>query len=416
MTSNSRRDTLLTGLVFATTAVLCVANLMRRGFGWSPDSAWYRAAGEHLLQTHFNLGDFYRTFHFSPPPFCYTVLVVVVALAKCVAPHDWRLVVVALNILSTATATTLVFKLTKSTFGGVGGAVGAVVLMGSFDVVDWSRYVMTESLFLGLSTAAFYLIATAVLRADRRRLAWAAVVIAVALFTRPVAPLLLPTVAAGMYVQCSVRDASAIARRLRRAVRAAVWGAPAIVFAGVIAVWMISAFAPNAASLQFVRLYRSGVVVIDRPEMNCGGGASLGAFLTTFSCRLAAFFQISSSGFSPIHNVVALLEYPLLYSLACWGAWALFRRRQWAWRRQLVAALALTEVLSFWLFQSLIIIDFDWRYRLPVMPALAILAAAGAMDICAGLQAVAARAAPAPASALDARGPRACRQSSLPGT
>jgi hypothetical protein len=127
-----------------------------------------------------------------------------------------------------------------------------------------------------------------------------------------------------------------------------------------------------------VALYRSGTVVVGRPETSAGAGEGFLVFFGVFLRRLFAFFAFSAKGFSRAHAIAGTLYFVPLYAAALAGVVALLvRRAADPQPRETVAWIALLAVCCIWVSQALVIIDYDWRYRLPIMPPMLILAALG---------------------------------------
>jgi hypothetical protein len=70
------------------------------------------------------------------------------------------------------------------------------------------------------------------------------------------------------------------------------------------------------------------------------------------------------------------------YSLAAWLALALWRgRTAFGASERKVFLAAFGALFSYALFHGLVQVDFDWRYRVPVLPHLILLAAGGLADL-----------------------------------
>src|SRR5262249_46262123 len=175
-----------------------------------------------------------------------------------------------------------------------------------------------------------YLMTLALLRNERRFAYAAGGALLVAFVTRPTAwHLLLP-----FAIVLAARGRPGALRRLTLRVLVAL---PLIAVAAVAVLSVIARRQIAVSALRHViERYRSGTVIVGRPEtLSCGG------FLMTFLRRLVAFFSFSAQGFSSAHVIVATLYFVPLYAAALAGVVALFRRRTANDTREIVACVAL---------------------------------------------------------------------------
>ena len=342
-------------------AAECAANALWRGIVVSPDSRFFIKVADAMLRHQ------WRTVPNKLPVIVYTVLPLLIVAAKTIAPAKWPLLIVLVSALATACAGVLAFRLAWRHIGAIGGAIVAAGFLLGSDIVDWSRYILTDSLYLGMAMLAIYLMIEAVAR-QAPRYAWAAGgVIAVALLTRPTAPhLLVPFV----FTLAAMRRPT----KLRRWTIGFAIALPFVLLAAVAVLAFLAQRPVDARRTGFLLdLYRHGVVIVGRPETWTQGGSGFVPFLRTLLHRLGAFFSITAQGFSRRHTIVAALYYVPLYAAAAVGIVTLFVRRS----AEIVPCLAFVALCTIWIAQALIIIDYDWRYRLPALPLLLLLAAYG---------------------------------------
>lgn len=354
---------LLEGALGVLIAAECVANALWRGVVFSPDSRFFVRVADEMLRHHWN------TVPNKLPVIVYTVLPLLIAAAKTIAPASWPTLIAIVNALATACAGVLAFRLASRHIGTLGGAVVAAGFLLGSDIVDWSRYILTDSLYLGISMLAIYLMIEAVVRQAPRYAVAAGGVIAVALLTRPTAPhLLVPFV----FTLITMR------RPVRRWTIVFAAALPFVLLAAVAALAFLAQRPVDARRTGFLLdLYRHGVVIVGRPETWTRGGSGFVPFLDTLLHRLGAFFSITAQGFSRRHTIAAALYYVPLYAAAAVGVVALFARRTTERAAEIVAGISFVALCTIWVAQSLVIIDYDWRYRLPALPLLLLLAAFG---------------------------------------
>jgi glycopeptide antibiotics resistance protein len=142
-------------------------------------------------------------------------------------------------------------------------------------------------------------------------------------------------------------------------------------------IFLISLQSDIRPELNFVRNYFiEGLVIHDRPETFLAPPTTSWQFMVLTLFRLASFFQIIVANFSWSHNILNALLFVPMYFCALFAM--VYTRAIWRSRGEFCAlsvASFFMTVLVFAVYQSLILIDYDWRYRLPVILPLVALSA-----------------------------------------
>jgi UDP-N-acetylmuramyl pentapeptide phosphotransferase/UDP-N-acetylglucosamine-1-phosphate transferase len=197
----------------------------------------------------------------------------------------------------------------------------------------------------------------------------------VATFTRAVGVLLVPLTVVTEAV--FVRDDTSENRRR-------VWTVFAIGFVAAMLVhayffhdmrrWPTDFMRPKLE--EYAAREQAGEVVWDRAETAHARPESMLGHVAIEADRFVRFFQVTVAGFSRAHNAYAILYYIPLYGLALIGILdALLGVDE---RRRAVVHVTLLWILSMAALCAVTILDFDWRYRMPLLPQLIVLAACGA--------------------------------------
>lgn len=126
-----------------------------------------------------------------------------------------------------------------------------------------------------------------------------------------------------------------------------------------------------------------GHVVWVRPETYVDGGGDLLVFFKVSILRLGYFFWFMADDFSFGHTMLNLAFFPVLYATVAIGLWSAYSATR-ADASQVIGWIALmasTCVLCFAVFHGVTLLDYNWRYRAPVYPALFLLSAIGFQTI-----------------------------------
>jgi hypothetical protein len=350
-------------LVFVVTAVVHAAATGGR-LAMSPDSQLYVRLADGGVAAMLRL---------HPLIWTKGLYVALLAAARALTPAHWMAIMIAVNVISSGVVAVLLVDLVqRASRSAAAPLVALLFYLACYEVIQWMCFVLTDPLFCAASFVPFYLLARRILiKGEPRRPLLLAIFVLLAAFIRPPGIVLVPLVIFGELVlverRITPRAAAAIIAVTMAAlffVRTAVMDDPAR--------WPF-AFGKSKI-VQFSAIEKRGEVVDGRRETFRPPVRSAFDHAVIVADRFVRFFQVTTSGFSRAHNLVNAVYFAPLYAL---GAIAVVRRRD-----AFVAAL-LVWIGTFALFYALTVLDFDWRYRGPLMPHFIALAAVG-VDVLAG--------------------------------
>tara|TARA_B100002003_G_scaffold218280_1_gene219130 strand:- start:208 stop:768 length:561 start_codon:yes stop_codon:yes gene_type:complete len=125
-----------------------------------------------------------------------------------------------------------------------------------------------------------------------------------------------------------------------------------------------------------------GIVVNNRPYTYHKVPVSVIDYVLIIADKFLHFFAVFTRDYSLKHMIFNHLFFLPAYGLAFITLYEIFRKKsklspeEWN-----LAFLSVIFVLIFALFHSITILDFDWRYRLPCIPPLIVLAGIGSMQL-----------------------------------
>lgn len=308
--------------------------------------------------------------------------------------EGWAGALLVVNALAYTGVAALVLPTIARATNSAAAVAGAAILFAAlFDFLQWLAMTQSDPLFVALAATAFVatLQATGRPRGQGVYLWWmlAGGALGIAILSRPTWPPLAATIGiAALFA----------ARPPRDIVRGGVLWTGALIllaFAALIA----AAFAYRNATLpagslrDAIALYSSymeqGVVVLARPEFNTPPPGSLLDRVHIMLVRIVYFFWFDADGLSAGHRLLNWIGHVPLYCLAAVGAAGFVRGflpNRWA---QMAALLSVWLILLTATFHSMMFVDFDWRYRAPVYPALILLAALGIDSLARSLRRIA---------------------------
>lgn len=338
------------------------------------DGLSYAGLADTLIAHSFDLGAIVRDF--TTLQFTRVGYVVLLAALKVLAGDAWTWAAVTVNLLCEAvTGTLLVATTIRYTRSVRAGWIAFVLFLTCFEIFSWTRFVLSDPPFLAIIFGVFVLAAKIADRGEPIRvpdMVLLAGLLVLAFTFRPPAVAILPTIALAVYV-----------RFARPGARFA-----ALVLVAVAAVILVNAYLVQDPDRWPFRLlskpfhrqsqrFAAGEIVTGRPKTYIKPRRTLADFTGATLDRTVRFFQFMTEGFSTKHNALNFI----LFAPLCAGAAAALVALIAGWipddHQRSFVLLSTIYLFSFALFHGLTQLDFDWRYRVPAMPAWILLAAFG---------------------------------------
>ncbi|HWF85125.1 MAG TPA: hypothetical protein VG222_09770 [Vicinamibacterales bacterium] len=355
----------LTIALTALVALLHGATTLHAGVRLSSDSQTYARWADLLVSQHFNIAAFLRQTSFVVPPVLYIGWVLIVATAKALFGSSWAAGIVALNWVSFVAIVYLTLSTIQSVTRSAGPLfLGAMLFAIGGDFLLFEPFVLSDLVFVALSTG----IMAAAVRATPTALAVGSGLVVAACFVRPTAA---PLVVFWLLV-LAVRNRPLTADQVRAGAAVVALLVAGAVLADAL-IMMRPGVWPFAAVSGWIHQlsgeYHRGVVVFDRPDTFAAPPVAYRSFVALTLWKWLCYFAPWARDYSVSHKALSLLFFGPLYLFA---AVALA-----TWRDRRLKALLVFYVLAFSAFHAVQQIDFDYRYRMPVLPALIVMAGVG---------------------------------------
>lgn len=355
--------------------------VLAEGVRMASDSVAYAYWSGRMIESGFDYPALIAEAKTTFPPLLYVLFATLLALLRLAFGEGWSAALVVLNYVLHVALGMLVVRLAiRLTGSGLAGWGALLLFLGCFDLLVWVPAVLSDASFVFLAFAIFTLAAARILGESRR---WLPVLgpATIGIFYRPTGFVLLPDLALAVYLAKS-RSAG-----LRRGVALAL-----IVAATIALAFAFSWFMQDPGRWPFDALsvafrdtaagYAAGEVVSARPETFHAPPRHLGDFVLISADRFLHFFAVDAAAFSAAHRVAGLVFFLPCYALAAWLALALWRgRTDFGSAERKVFLAAYGALFSYAIFHALVQVDFDWRYRVPILPHLILLAAGGLADL-----------------------------------
>jgi hypothetical protein len=355
---------------------------MYSGVRMAVDTPTYSRWADALLGVGFNVFAYLREQSFVAPPLFYLLWVTVVAAMKTLLGSSWMTGIVVLNWIALSLgAYAIVETVRRLTQSRASMLLVTILLLVAGDLLIFVPYVLSDLIFWALSTgvlACGTLLAAGNPDEQHSRaglVVSGSVLIVIAMMFRPVA---IPLLIFWLIAIASLAAGSWLHR----------FATPVLVFgvAGAFTAILIHAYVlqnpsawpigPLPAMLTLVRdEYRIGMFVHQAsPPMLVTPPAGVLGFVRITLEKLMFFITPWLPHYSSAHAAINMVFFVPVYGLAV-AAISNVRRLSPSQRRAVVVLALFVVLLS--VFHSMLLIDSDHRYRLPLLPALLMLASIG---------------------------------------
>ena len=354
----------------------------------SLDSQTYSRWANFLIDVNFNYSRFLHGESFVIPSYFYTGFVTIVAFLKSVFGDQWHWGLIFLNLLAYAGAATLIARIIfLTTNNSLAALIGAGLFIVNFESFQWVRYVLSDTTFMFLIVATFYLIFNFVLDKSEVNVFFmgTGILLLFVVLTsyRPTAISFL--IVFSLLILLGRRY---LGDKYRPNLKLFI---SSVIFIGLVFAAVIQAFFVqdiNRWPFDFAHGYMEiisgyfseGRIIDDRPELNVAPPDAYLSFLSVIFLRFYFFFVFAIDAFSERHVIYNLFTFPITYALALLYLFLPIMARDVqsviGYRFLGISCTILIVVGA--AFSSLLLIDYDWRYRMPIMPFVFILAGLGA--------------------------------------
>jgi hypothetical protein len=352
-----------------------------------PDCHWYAIYADKLIADNFDIGIFISHADSSIPVHFYLTWIFTLALIKLLFGFAWQSGAlyfnIFVNLMIITTAVLTVYRASQASL--ISAMATGLLLLVAIEHMLWIPFPLTdisyEAIFLCSLTLLYYALTSA---STRLRLGFGSGVfffVFVAMFSRPTSAALVMAVLCSCILIVTINFNNPEDRLCRLRVITGTLVSVALVGIFLHALLLAQQTSADATGYlsQLTSLYSKGVVVIGRPEtFLTPPEGSLGYFLISLR-KLVYFFWISLDAFSVVHSVGNwIFFFPAYLSCAVILRDLFSMYPRLGKNEQVLALICIIFLVSTAVFHSVMMLDYDWRYRLPCIPIFAIIFGLGA--------------------------------------
>lgn len=354
--------------LFVYTILASVA--LYQGSVQSPDTGSYSRWADLLISYQFNYYRFYTDIEFFTPPFFYTLPVTLFAILKLAMNDQWIVGCQIVNLVVLFFALFLYIKIAchleirKWLI-----AVSLMVFLASIDFLLWPRYILTDTLFVLLVMLAIFAVTTRINKHYSSRILITALLLLL-LVTRPSS---IPYIAVLLFFAYMPSLSQKMLVNKTLFVRLGICILLSSVFYSIVIMANASGFIESDTIDYWNKWVEKGVVIDSRPETYIIYEATYLGTAKLHLYRMVGFFTPFAKDFSVFHNTLnGLLLLGCYVVILAMFRYSFCEFEQNNTRTSAIALLS-TLIIFVAIFTSTLIMDYDWRYRYPVIAPLILL-------------------------------------------
>ena len=341
--------------------------ILRSGFVMSSDSMRFSRWADILISLDFNLYEFFliEKANHRPPLFFFSLPVLLIALSKVIFSSEWQFSFLILNIFLVFFSLIIFVKcLLLIKVRSILISVTLPVIALSVDILTWPKFILSDMIYSFLVLYAVYFIIKSIVHNNINYLEFFAIIFLL-IVSRPSS---IPVVIAILLFIIILRFKILSNQKKILFFISIIFVSTPFILGSVYSFMELNL--NHIAKVNFlIGMVNDGMIIHDRPETWVNKPNSFIDVVYIYFLRIINFFNPYAATFSMIHIALNTLQTLLiLFSISVWiicGGYSKLENKIFFF----------IIILSFFIaaFHSFILIDYDWRYRFPILLPLIIL-------------------------------------------
>ena len=335
------------------------------GFIMSPDSSTFSRWADDLIKLNFNFYEYYDQNTYIRSNIFYTIPVLLIAVLKLTFETGWQNSFMFLNLIFVLFSFIIfsrILKLLKVRPLIISLSIPLLSL--SADLLTWPRYILSDTFFSFLIILTFYFMIRGIVN-EKLYYIVLSFLIFIMFLTRPTSiPYIFIFI---IFLSFSNIKFNLNSKIILLFILLLSLITPVILtlFYQLTKIYFIN----NSQLLTFINWVDAGMIIHDRPETWVNPPNTFIDIVYIYFKRYLFFFNPYISAFSLIHIVLNLLQTLVIFLSLIF--WFFFSETYRAINKSVL--LILLVCFSVAIFHSFTLIDYDWRYRFPIILPLTII-------------------------------------------
>ena len=327
------------------------------GYIMSGDSKSYSEWADILIKLNFNLYNYYSQNTFINPNYIYTIPVLVIALLKILFGTEWQMAFLYFNLtliifsIIIFTKCLLLLKVRPLII-----SLAFPILTLSVDLLIWPRYMLTDMIF---SFLVLLLILIMIKDIVSKELSYFSLLLMIVMIflTRPTS---IPFIFAIIFF-IGLTKIIYSSKFIIKFILTLILFVP---FIFAIIFQLMETHMPDVPQIILLsEMVNVGMVIHDRPETWIGVPKSFFDLAYLYFIRFVFFFTPYATSFSSIHIILNILQTLVIFFSIF--IFLFFRTNIETMNKSVILILIISLCVAF--FHSFTLIDYDWRYRFPII-------------------------------------------------
>ena len=345
----------------------------------SPDTSTYSAWADLLIEYDFNWINFLQHHvRQAAPHYFYGVPTTIFAIAKILSVDHWKWIIFFLNILCIPIVLLLASKIIfLCEINKYIAALFPLTFLLSSDYPLWPHYILSDTLYVALLMWCIYWVIRSVERMNVSSHIIFITSILLLLLSRPTSP---PAVMVLSFFYCFPKLAGLASRNQYLMLWALLLvGALFMIFSGLVVANLSGAI--NIDQLNFLTsMIKKGLVIHDRPTTFVQFDGSYLSVMKVLWTRFVFFFSPYVDSYSALHIIVNLVFFTMIGTMIIAGEF--FSRNVYVSDISSKArGILIFLTIAIAAYHSVTLIDYDFRYRYPVIAPMILLALIGTNNV-----------------------------------
>ena len=341
--------------------------ILKSGYSISSDSERYSRWADNLINLNFNFYEFFSIEKASHRPslFFFSVPVLLIALCKVVFLAEWQFSFLILNLIFVFFSLIIFVKcLLLIEVRSILISITLPIILISVDILTWPKFILSDMIYAFLVLYAVYFIIKVIVN-NKINYLELFIIIFLLFASRPSS---IPVVFAILsFITILKLQIILSKKKILLIILFIIFSTPLIL--GMVYSFIEFKFNYIAKVDFLTEMVKNGIIVHDRPETWVDTPNNFIDVVYIYSLRLVNFFNPYAKTFSILHIVFNVFQmFIILLSIFIW---VLLRDYTKSQNKIYFFIIMLSLIVA--AFHSFILIDFDWRYRFPILLPLTIL-------------------------------------------
>ena len=337
------------------------------GFSMSSDSKRFSRWADDLIRLDFNLYEFFSIDKNSirPSLFFFSVPVLLIALCKVIFGNEWQFAFLILNLSSVFFSLIIFVKcLLLIKVRPVLIFLTLPLIVFSVDILIWPKFILSDMVYAFLVLIATYLIIKGLTK-NKTYYFYLFLIIFLLLSTKPSS---LPIIFAIIFFILISKYQIVFKPKIILLLLITAFISIPFIYS-LIYFFIEFNLSENVKLDWIISMVKDGIIIHDRPETWVDEPKNFTDVAYIYFLRLISFFSPYASTFSILHIILNVIQIVLiLFSIF---TWSFFGGHIKIHNKVFLFILLLSFFVA--AFHSFILIDYDWRYRFPIILPLILL-------------------------------------------